>query len=626
MPRPDLHARALPLLAGFALLTAIVVVAAWFVQMQKAENAAVSQHLMTQNRLTRVFSLLQDAEIGQRGYLLTGDPTYLEPYEGSLAALPAELDAVEALLRPPGRHDVDLDRLQALADQRLAVIAASVQRKQAGDSAGAVNVLREGTGKAIMDEIRQIMARIQAAEERRLLDRQAAAAQSGSLLQIGTLLAVALVLGLAALVLIDLRRRTATIARQRDELQAANAQLVGEMTRREAAEARIQQMQKLEAVGQLTGGVAHDFNNMLAVVISSLNLIQRRLGRGDTNVGRFADAAMEAAGRAANLTHRLLAFSRQQPLAPEAIDANRFVAGMSDLLRRTLGENVRMETVLAGGLWRTHADPSQLENAILNLCVNARDAMPDGGRLTIETANCHLDDSYARQHADVPSGQYVLIAVSDGGIGMTPEVIGKAFDPFFTTKPVGRGTGLGLSQVYGFVKQSGGHVKIYSEPGQGTTVKIYLPRFFGEAEVHAPRPAPALPAGDVREVVLVVEDEERVRQISVDILRELGYTVIHADGAAAALRQLDAHPQITLLFTDIVMPDMNGRKLADEATRRRPDLKVLFTTGFTRNAVVHNGVLDPGVNFLPKPFTLEQLAAKVREVLGPARPADSASA
>ena len=319
--------------------------------------------------------------------------------------------------------------------------------------------------------------------------------------------------------------------------------------------------------------------------------------------------------RAANLTARLLAFSRQQPLAPQVVDANRIVTGMSDLLRRTLGETIAIETVLAGGLWRTFADPSQIENAILNLAVNGRDAMPDGGSLTIETANSHLDDGYAATHADVTPGQYVMIAVTDTGTGMPPEVVGKAFEPFFTTKPVNKGTGLGLSQVFGFVKQSGGHVKIYSEPGEGTTVKIYLKRHFGEEpELRAASPRPIRTSGRPRRC-WSSRTIARVRAGSVDALRELGYAVVHAGDAAEALRKLEEHPEVALLFTDIVMPVMNGRKLAEEALARRPGLKVLFTTGFTKNAVVHNGVLDPGVNFLAKPFTIDQLAAKIREVL-----------
>ncbi len=383
-----------------------------------------------------------------------------------------------------------------------------------------------------------------------------------------------------------------------------------------AVEEALRQSQKMDAVGQLTGGIAHDFNNMLAVVIGSLDLARRRIDAEDQRVCRHIDAAAEGARRAATLTQRLLAFSRQQPLQPETVDLNTLVAGMSDLLRHSIGGDVRLETVLAGGLWRSHVDPNQLENVILNLAVNARDAMPDGGRLTIETQNAHLDSRYAADNPGVPPGQYVLVAVTDTGSGMPDSVIAKAFDPFFTTKAVGKGTGLGLSQVYGFVKQSGGHVKIYSEPGQGTTVKVYLPRLVGETSdrVDAAR-EPPIPLGDAREVILVVEDEPSVRRFSVDALTELGYAVLEADGATAALERLDAHPEIALLFSDVVMPELNGRKLAEEARRRRPDLKVLFTTGYTRNAVVHNGVLDPGVQMIGKPFTIEDLASKVREVL-----------
>ncbi|MFC3714060.1 PAS domain-containing protein [Sphingoaurantiacus capsulatus] len=397
-----------------------------------------------------------------------------------------------------------------------------------------------------------------------------------------------------------------------DHLEQRVTEVVAE--REQMAEA-LRQSQKMEAVGQLTGGIAHDFNNMLAVVIGSLDLLGRRLGDQDLRAKRYVDAASEGAQRAATLTQRLLAFSRQQPLNPEVLDPNKLVPGMSELLRHSIGADVRLETVLAAGLWRTHADRNQLENVILNLAVNARDAMPEGGRLTIETQNAHFDERYASSNFGVRAGHYVMIAVTDTGGGMSPEVMTKAFDPFFTTKAVGKGTGLGLSQVYGFVKQSGGHVKIYSEAGEGTTVKIYLPRFVGEETAEAVPSFPELLRGERQEVILVVDDEPAVRQFSVDALTELGYRVLEAEGAAAALRLLDAHPEIALLFTDIVMPDVNGRKLADEARRRRGDLKILYTTGYTRNAVVHNGVIDPGVELLSKPYSIEQLAAKIRAVL-----------
>jgi PAS domain S-box-containing protein len=381
------------------------------------------------------------------------------------------------------------------------------------------------------------------------------------------------------------------------------------------AQDALRQAQKMEAVGQLTGGIAHDFNNMLAVVMGSLDLLNRRLGPEDPRAKRYVENAMEGAKRAASLTQRLLAFSRQQPLRPESIDANKLVSGMSDLLRHSIGADIRLETVLSGGLWRVSADPNQLESVILNLGVNARDAMPGGGKLTIETQNAHLDARYVASEMGVPAGQYVLIAITDTGEGMPPEVIAKAFDPFFTTKAVGKGTGLGLSQVYGFVKQSGGHVKIYSEVGQGTSIKIYLPRSHEGENAENAGADTVLLTGEEREVILVVDDEPAVRQFSCDALSELGYRVMEADSAAAALVLIKANPDISLLFTDIVMPDTNGRKLADAAQLIRPDLKVLYTTGYTRNAVVHNGIVDKGVHLIGKPFTIDELAARVRDLL-----------
>jgi PAS domain S-box-containing protein len=404
------------------------------------------------------------------------------------------------------------------------------------------------------------------------------------------------------------------VTEMRQVSAALEAAVVERTAKLMSAEQQLRQAQKMEAIGQLTGGIAHDFNNMLAVIMGALNLMQRKLGRGETDVSRYMEGALEGARRAASLTSRLLAFSRQQQLAPEQIDANRLVQGMTDLLTRTLGEAIRVETVLSAGLWRTLADANQLESAILNLAVNARDAMEDGGRLTIETANAHIDDAYGAEYAIAP-GQYVMIAVTDTGVGMTAEIIAKAFDPFFTTKEVGKGTGLGLSQVFGFIRQSGGHVKMYSEPGVGTTVKIYLPRSYAESDPVERRTVMSAVAPGSGEVVLVVEDEERVRAYSCDTLRELGYSVVEARTPGEALRIIEAGHPVSLLFTDVVMPDMNGRQLADRAHKLRPDLKVLYTTGYTRNAVVHNGVLDPGTNFLPKPFTIDQLALKVRQAL-----------
>jgi PAS domain S-box-containing protein len=418
----------------------------------------------------------------------------------------------------------------------------------------------------------------------------------------------------------DQKRATAQLRAFTETLEDAvkdrTRQLEAENEARRKAEELLRQSQKMEAIGQLTGGVAHDFNNMLAVIISGINLLERRLAKGG-DVKRLIDGISDAAYRAAGLTHRLLAFSRQLPLAPTAIDANQMVKSISELLRQTLGEATVLETVLAGGLWRTHADAGQLENAILNLAINARDAMPDGGKVTIETLNCSLDDDYVGNYPDLVAGQYVMIAVSDEGSGMSPDTMDRAIDPFFTTKEVGKGTGLGLSQVYGFVKQSKGHLKIYSEIGQGTAVKIYLPRYFGSeqvAEVAAVMRQPER-RGASSEVILVVEDEDRIREVTTEALRELGYTALPAASAKQALQILESRPEIGLLFTDIVMPDMNGRRLAEAALKLHPNLKVLYTTGYTRNAVVHNGVLDPDVNFIAKPFTFDQLGQKIREVL-----------
>jgi len=408
------------------------------------------------------------------------------------------------------------------------------------------------------------------------------------------------------------------------------ARLQEEVRLREIAEEALRQSQKMEAVGLLTGGIAHDFNNHLTVISSNIELLQRRMPPGSESLARLTNAAMAGVQRAATLTHRLLAFSRQQPLEPEPLDVGRLVSNMSELLRRTLGEAIDIETVLGGGVWQTRADNNQLENVLLNLAVNARDAMPNGGKLTIETANAHLDDAYAASHTEVAAGQYVMLAVSDTGTGMTREVVSKVFEPFFTTKPLGQGTGLGLSMVYGFVKQSGGHVAIYSEPGEGTTVKVYLPRFI---------PPSAKPASAIRDVkvtnrraagetILVVEDDEEVRRSSVEALREMGYEVLEAGDAMDGVRLIVDRGNIDLLFTDVGLPGgVSGRTLADAARNAQPGLRVLFTTGYTHNAILHNGMLDQGVHFIAKPFSLAALAVKVREVLdAPATEADDDTA
>jgi PAS domain S-box-containing protein len=408
--------------------------------------------------------------------------------------------------------------------------------------------------------------------------------------------------------------------RAEEALRQFNATLENQIAERteqlRVNEEALRQSQKMEVVGQLTGGVAHDFNNLLQIIMGNLDTARRGLPEGSPRVSRALESAANGARRAASLTQRLLAFSRRQPLNPKPIDVNALVSGMSDLLHRTLGEVTDVLTVQGAGLWRIEADATELESAILNLALNARDAMPQGGRLTIETANADIDRSYAVLHAEVLPGQYVVISVSDTGTGMSGDAISRAFEPFFTTKPVGEGTGLGLSQVYGFVKQSGGHVKIYSELGQGTCVKIYLPRLNVAARIDAQDEPPSAPEAAAEETILVVEDDDDVRAYSVEILRELGYRVIEAHDGPSALRLLERQFRVDLLFTDVVLPGgMTGAQVAAQARGAKPDLKVLFTTGYARNAIVHHGRLDQGVQLITKPFSMSDLATRVRDVL-----------
>ena len=388
-------------------------------------------------------------------------------------------------------------------------------------------------------------------------------------------------------------------------------------------EEALRQAQKMEAVGQLTGGLAHDFNNLLAGISGSLELMQTRMQQGRlTDVDRYMTAAQGAAKRAAALTHRLLAFSRRQTLDPKPTNVNRLAAGMHELIQRTVGPGIPVEVVEASNLWPALVDPPQLENALLNLCINARDAMPDGGRITVETANKWLDERAASK-LDMPEGQYLSLCVTDTGTGMPPEVIARVFEPFFTTKPIGEGTGLGLSMIYGFAQQSGGQVRIYSEVGQGTTVCLYLPRHYGEIATDDPAAKLAvLPRSEQGETVLVVDDEPTVRMLVSDILEDLGYTAIEAGDSAAGLKVLQSDVRIDLLVTDVGLPGgMNGRQMADAARVTRSDLRVLFITGYAENAVLGNGYLAPGMAVLTKPFTIEAMAARIRSMIEAGREA-----
>jgi PAS domain S-box-containing protein len=395
------------------------------------------------------------------------------------------------------------------------------------------------------------------------------------------------------------------------------AKITRDLTEKRAVEEQLRQSQKMEAVGQLTGGLAHDFNNLLTGIGGSLELMQVRIAQGRAGeVDRYVLAAQGAVKRAAALTHRLLAFSRRQTLDPKPTNVNRLLADLEDLIRRTVGPAINVEVVGSSSLWSTLVDPNQLENAVLNLCINARDAMPDGGKLTIETANKWLDERAARQQ-DLPVGQYVSVCVSDTGTGIPPQIVAKIFDPFFTTKPTGEGTGLGLSMIYGFIRQSGGQVRVYSEVGQGTTMCLYLPRHGEDAAVDedAGIATPAPPPG-AGEVVLVIDDEPTIRMLIAEVLTEAGYAVIEAPDGPAGLRVLESNARVDLLITDVGLPGgMNGRQVADAARVNRPNLKVLFITGYAENAVVARGQLAKGMFVVAKPFQMEVLAKRIRDIV-----------
>jgi signal transduction histidine kinase len=522
---------------GFVMLTASVLLAFVSLVLQEEATRSVRHTLEVEVHIFNVGRLVTQAETGQRGYLITGDQTYLAPYRRAVVQLPGVLADLTAATADNPVQAKALRQLEALAKLRLSLLEQSVGLMMQGNAEAAINAVRSGRGARVQSELSLTIGRMVQEEQRLLAYRTQLAERRAVLVRAILALSVIGAVLLAVIAVRGAKRRIDTLETALDDLNA-------ESEARDTAQGQVRQLQKMEAVGQLTGGIAHDFNNMLAIIVGSLDIARRRLMSGDKEaVERSIDHALEGADRAAALTSQLLAFARRQPLEPRAIEPNKMVSSMSELLRRTLGESIQIETVLAGGLWRVHADPDQLESALLNLAVNGRDAMPNGGRLTIETANCELDERYAAEHDEVAPGQYVMISVTDTGTGMTPEVVAQAFEPFFTTKEVGRGTGLGLSQVFGFVKQSAGHVKIYSEPGEGTTVKLYLPRHAGEAAPARRSRQDDMPLGSADELVLVVEDEPRVRRMSVNALIELGYSVIEAaDGnEALALHHAAVH-------------------------------------------------------------------------------------
>lgn len=609
---------------GFGLLFLAGLMTVYLTQNAGEADLSVAHSLKVKGATTELLNAILSAELGQSRFILTGREEYLAHIKEADDNIAAKIAGLRALTADNAEQHKRLDELQPAIEAKINRIGESIALVQRGkrDQAAA---FMSGYGVELEDDIRAKLRDFQDHESGLLASRQARSGTLRTRLLAVILLSLATALGLAAFL-------TWRLQGGLDRLRARTSELEVEIKLREEAEGRLRQAQKLEAVGQLTGGIAHDFNNLLTIIIGNLETLRRRLAK--VPLERFGlavtaskpiDAALRASQSAAQLTHRLLAFSRQQPLAPKQIDLNQVVSGISDLLRRTLGEAINMETILAGGLWPTFADANQVENAMINLCLNARDAMPDGGQLTIETANAYLDEPYAMQFGDVQPGQYVLLSVADTGTGIPPRALQHVFEPFFTTKRGGQGSGLGLAMVYGFVKQSGGHIRIYSELGHGTTVKIYLPRLLQAQQAEAapaalPHDTSAAPRASAGEIVLLVEDNDEVREYAKSLLEELGYGVVEAGDAEQALKVLQNSPRIDLLFTDIVLPGASGRELSGKASELRPELPVLFTTGYTRNAIIHQGRLDPGVHLLNKPYTHRDLAWKIREILDSAAP------
>jgi signal transduction histidine kinase/DNA-binding response OmpR family regulator len=712
-PRRKLRPSLRWLLAGLVAIVIGVMAAAVTLQSRVIGSVEELQNLARESTAEEaaartLLNAVRDAETGQRGYLLTLRPSYLQPYWTAVADYEHILDDLDRLAQDAPWLRQPANELRLLAQQKMAEMAQTIEVARSQGQQPAIAIVMTDHGKATMDGIRSVVAgiidRTAAEHERRLvlLHRQQVFAGRSAL---ATVALGVLLLGVAVAVLLVNRRSLlranaaareqwqrleGTVAHMRDgvalfdakgrlllfspsffpvtglpaELAQADAgferfavaaadwpgaplagafpehdarvsevvlkdrvlelwrrrmpdggQLLAaaDITRRVQAEAIARQAQKLESLGQLTGGVAHDFNNLLQVVSANLEMVAQKL-EGDRRLA----AAVGAVERAARLTRHLLAFARRQPLAPQDVDTARLLGAFEDVLHRTLGETVQLELVLGGGLWPVRADPQQLENAILNLAINARDAMPEGGRLTIEASNRFLDDDYAAANAEVSPGQYVMFAITDTGVGMTPEVLARAGEPFFTTKPPGQSTGLGLSMVFGFAKQSGGHFKLYSETGRGTTARLYIPR-----SQTAPNGAP-VELQDVEpahgELVLVVEDDATVRASATEALRSLGYRTLEAASAGAALELLRAGNRPDILFTDVVMPGRpTARELAEEARRLASPLAVVFTSGYTANAIVHNGQLDPGVTLISKPWRIGELARRLRAALSEAR-------
>jgi signal transduction histidine kinase/CheY-like chemotaxis protein len=691
----------------FFILAATAYLTIQFAVNEREAQGWVRHTYQVIEQINRVMADAQDAETGQRGFLLTHKPEFLAPYRAARGRVDADLDAFRDLTRDNASEQARAGRLEGLVHDRFSAFDTTLAALGGGDTL--IAALQQG--KARMDSLRHEVAAGVAEEQALLAQRDAsrrhienleiAFAIGAALITLGILVIAAAMLvrnnlsltlaeraraneaailqatletvreGIAYFtsegllcafnasffVLLDLPQSLAQLQKTwlpafqeietgRDagtsvftppqegaapdgqhivwagrELDVYKAPVstggfiigVVDVTARLHAESMVRQSQKMEAIGHLTGGVAHDFNNLLQIISANLDLATAsHTVQADTGLRGRLHNAIGAVTRGSRLTGQLLAFARRQALAPKSVDLGRVIRDMSDMLRRTLGEDILVEAVIAGGLWNTLVDPNQVENTILNLAINARDAMPEGGKLTLEVANAYLDDAYAASHVEVTPGQYVMLAVSDTGTGMTPEVVSRVFEPFFTTKPEGKGTGLGLAQAFGFVKQSGGHIKIYSEIGEGTTIKLYMPRTRREADLLDD--TSRLRAEGGHEHILVVEDDEGVRAAVVDMLTDLGYRVSRAENAETALELLK-NEKPDLIFTDVVMPGaISTREFTRRAQEMLPTVRVLYTSGYTQNAIVHNGRLDDDALLLSKPYRKDELARKLRSV------------
>ncbi len=603
---------------GFALvlLATLAVIALLF--KARESDYWVEHTAQVQQTAQSLLISLRDVSSSSRNYLLFGDSKYLDTYNDASKRVPEYLHRFRALTMDNSEQQSRADKLGEAVPRALTELEKAVALGKAGQHAAAMGIADAKELRDTLDMVRDEVRSAVDSEGKLFLARHARATQLRDWLTAGIAIALLTATLLAIVLAFATRHALKGLLDRTKELET-------ESRLRHEAESTLRQSQKMEAVGQLTGGIAHDFNNLLTIIIGNLDTVRRRLSETKSELTarllKPLDSAIQGARSAAQLTQRLLAFSRRQALEPARLDVNRLVSDMIDLLRRTLGERISIETVLAAGLWPTFLDAHQLENALLNVALNSKAAMPNGGCLTIETANAYLDSAYALRFGDVEPGQYVLLSITDTGTGIPKDIVERVFEPFFTTKPRGEGSGLGLAMVHGFVKQSGGHVRLYSEDGHGTTVKIYLPRLNKADEVHAApvaKPADMSPARRAMdgETILLVEDSDGVREYAKEVLETLGYHVLEASDAQEALLLLDPERPIDLLFTDVVLPgSVTGRVLADQARELLPGLPVLFTTGYTRNAIVHQGRLDPDVHLLNKPYTEQELGRKVRELL-----------